>query len=65
LRNHGSSGNLDRSNFDCTGVVLMSRKEPVKVIIEIYSCKRGAFAIHCQALEGLRNVKEINEQITI
>ena len=65
--NHASTnnGNTDRPNFDSQDVVFTATASDEKVDKDTWICDSGASGHYCMSTDGMFNLKDINEKITI
>ena len=68
LNNNGGTSNYsaqDRQNFDSTDVAFSATSESDNLQNDIWICDSGACGHYCNFVEGLQDVKAINEEITV
>jgi hypothetical protein len=60
-----NNGNTDRPNFDSQDVVFIATASDEKVDEDIWICDSGASAHYCMTTEGMLNLQDIDEKITV
>jgi hypothetical protein len=60
-----NNGNTDRPNFDSQNVVFAAAASDEKIDEDIWICDSGASSHYCMSKDGMFNLKDINETITV